>query len=72
MILCFLAASRRGSNAGRRSRFKARKMPIRANIVGPPYVATKISASIAVCHSAAVCSAFGSFVISAVTLRPDL
>jgi hypothetical protein len=35
-------------------------MPIRANIVGPPSVATKIKAFIAVCHSGAVCSAFGS------------
>src|SRR6476659_6160089 len=31
--------------------------PIRANIVGPPDVATRISASIAACHSAASCSA---------------
>jgi hypothetical protein len=37
--------------------------PIRANIVGPPDVATKIRASIAACHSAASCSAFGSFVM---------
>jgi hypothetical protein len=37
--------------------------PIRANIVGPPAVATRISASIAACHSLASCSAFGSFVM---------
>jgi hypothetical protein len=49
-------------------RFKARMMPMRANIVGPPSVATKIRASIAACHSAAVCSAFGSFVSPA---EPD-
>jgi hypothetical protein len=34
--------------------------PMRANIVGPPDVATGINASIAGCHSAASCSAFGS------------
>jgi hypothetical protein len=44
-------------------RFKALMTPMRANIVGPPSVATKISASIAACHSEAVCSAFGSFVM---------
>jgi len=32
-------------------RLSARIMPIRANIVGPPSVATSISASIAACHS---------------------
>ncbi len=37
--------------------------PMRANIVGPPDVATRISASMAACHSAASCSAFGSLVI---------
>jgi hypothetical protein len=37
--------------------------PIRANIVGPPNVATKIKASMAACHSAASCSAFGIFVM---------
>jgi hypothetical protein len=37
--------------------------PILANIVGPPYVATKIKASIAACHSAIECSAFGSLVM---------
>src|SRR5437660_12251731 len=37
--------------------------PIRANIVGPPDVATRIKASIAACHSAAWCSAFGSLVM---------
>jgi hypothetical protein len=30
---------------------------------GPPDVATRISASIAACHSGASCSAFGSFVM---------
>jgi hypothetical protein len=32
--------------------------PMRANIVGPPSVATSIKASMAACHSAAVCSTF--------------
>jgi hypothetical protein len=36
-------------------------IPMRANIVGPPDVATRIKASIAACHSAASCSGFGSF-----------
>jgi hypothetical protein len=36
---------------------------MRANIVGPPDVATRIKASIAACHSGASCSAFGSFVM---------
>src|SRR5258705_13616120 len=36
---------------------------MRANVVGPPDVATRINASIAACHSAAPCSAFGSFVM---------
>jgi len=34
------------------ARFKAWITPILANIVGPPDVATRIGASIAVCHSA--------------------
>jgi hypothetical protein len=34
-------------------------IPIRANIVGAPDVATRIKASIAACHSAASWSAFG-------------
>jgi hypothetical protein len=38
-------------------------MPIRANNVGPPEVATRIKAYIAACHSWASCSAFGSFVM---------
>jgi hypothetical protein len=38
-------------------------MPMRANIVGPPDVATRIKASIAACHSAALCSALGSLVM---------
>jgi hypothetical protein len=37
--------------------------PIRANIVGPPSVTTRIKASIAACHSGASCSALGSFVM---------
>jgi hypothetical protein len=37
--------------------------PIRANIVDPPGVATRIKASIAACHSGAVCSALGSLVM---------
>jgi hypothetical protein len=37
--------------------------PMRANIVGPPVSATKISASIAVCHAKWCCSVSGSFVI---------
>jgi hypothetical protein len=44
-------------------RFNARMIPIRANIVGPPDVATRIKASMAACHSAASCSAFLSFVM---------
>jgi hypothetical protein len=31
--------------------------------VGPPDVATRISASIAACHPGASCSAFGSFMV---------
>jgi hypothetical protein len=38
-------------------------MPIRANIVGPLSVATKIKAFIAACHSQPSCSAFGSLVM---------
>jgi len=37
--------------------------PIRASIVGPSFSATRISASLEACHSAASCSAFGSFVM---------
>jgi hypothetical protein len=37
--------------------------PMRANIIGPPSVATRIKASIADCHSVVMCSAFGSLVI---------
>jgi hypothetical protein len=40
---------------------------MRANIVGPPSVATRIKASIAACHSGAVCSDFGSLVIQVPT-----
>jgi hypothetical protein len=46
-------------------------MPMRANIVGPPDVATRINASIAACHSGVVCSAFASFVIPAGILQRD-
>jgi hypothetical protein len=35
----------------------------RANIVGPPFSATRIGASIAACHSGAECSAFDSLVM---------
>jgi hypothetical protein len=38
-------------------------IPIRASIVGPPDVATRIKACVAACHSDASCSAFGSFVM---------
>jgi hypothetical protein len=38
-------------------------MLILASIVGPPFVATRISASIAACHSGASCSAFDSLVM---------
>ncbi len=38
-------------------------MPMRANSVGPPDVATRINASVAACHSLASCSAFGSCVM---------
>jgi len=38
-------------------------MPIRASIVGPPDVATRIKACIAACHSGASCSALGSLVM---------
>jgi hypothetical protein len=43
-------------------RLSSRLTPVRTNIVGPPNVAARIKASIAACHSAASCSAFGSFV----------
>jgi hypothetical protein len=59
-----LARFRRGIGAGSGLPwFNARMTPIRASIVGPPSVATKIKASIAVCHSAVVCSDFGSLVM---------
>jgi hypothetical protein len=44
-------------------RFNARIIPIRASIVGPPFVATRIKACIAACHSGASCSVFDSFVM---------
>jgi len=37
--------------------------PARGSIVGPPVSATRISASMAACHSGAECSAFDSFVM---------
>src|SRR5258708_4320891 len=43
--------------------------PIRANIVGPPSVATRIRASVAVCDSSASCSALGSFVMYSAASR---
>jgi len=46
-------------------------MPMRANIVGPPDVATRIKAPIAACHSWASCSAFGSFVMYSPVLERD-
>src|SRR5258705_949408 len=42
------------SNSRTWPRFNALMTPMRANIVGPPNVATRIKASIAACHSAAV------------------
>jgi hypothetical protein len=54
---------RSGLNSRTMFRFKARITPILANMVGPPTVATRINASIAVCHSGAVCSAFDSLVM---------
>ncbi len=51
---------RDGSNARSTLRFKALMTPMRANIVGPPDVATRINASIAACYSSASCSDFGS------------
>jgi len=44
-------------------RFNAIMIPMRANVVGPPDVATRIKASIEACHSAASCSAFDSLVM---------
>jgi hypothetical protein len=41
-------------NSRTRCRFNAHMTPIRASIVGPPFSATKISASIADCHGGAV------------------
>jgi hypothetical protein len=39
-------------------RFKALMTPMRANIVGPPSVATRIRASIAACHSGGIVLGF--------------
>jgi hypothetical protein len=52
-----------GLNTRSRWRFKARMIPMRANIVGPPDVATRIKASIAACHSWASCSTLESRVM---------
>jgi hypothetical protein len=41
-------------------RFNARVTPIRANVLGPPDVATRIEASIAACHSS-TCNRLGEF-----------
>jgi len=41
-------------------RLSALTMPMRANMVGPPRVATRPSASMAACHSGTVCSDAGS------------
>ena len=46
-----------------RGGFSALMTPIRANIVGPFFSATRIRHSIAACHSAASCSALGSLVM---------
>ena len=45
-----------GLNVRSTVRFNALMTPMRANIVGPPDVATRIKASIAACHSWASCS----------------
>src|ERR1700722_141090 len=44
-------------------RFSALMTPMRDIMVGPFFSATRIKTSIAVCHSGAVCSAFGSLVM---------
>ena len=54
---------RDGLNSRATCRFKPRMKPMRANIVGPPFSATRIRASMTACHSGAECSAFDSFVI---------
>jgi hypothetical protein len=43
--------------------FKAHMTPIRAKIVDPPHSTNNIKASMAVRHSGAACSAFGSLVM---------
>src|SRR5437667_9215747 len=63
---------REGLNSRTWPRFNARMTPIRANIVGPPDVATRIKASIAACHSAAWCSAFGSDVVAGILQGDEL
>jgi hypothetical protein len=56
---------REGLNVRSTFQFNALMTPIRANIVGPPSVATRIGASIAACHSAVSCSAFGGISLAA-------
>jgi hypothetical protein len=46
---CF--SFRKGSNTRSTCRFRALITPIRANMVGPPRLATSMSASMAACHS---------------------
>jgi hypothetical protein len=63
----FLPAFFRGTagaaGSGGPPAFRARIMPMRGSIVGPPFSATRIRASIAASHFGASCSAFGSFVM---------
>jgi hypothetical protein len=59
----FFRAAGGAAGSGGPSAFRARIMPMRGSIVGPPFVATRIKACIAACHSGASCSAFGSFVM---------
>jgi hypothetical protein len=54
---------RAGSNTRPTFRFNTRMTPMRANIVGPLFPATRIRASIAACHSSALCSALDSLVM---------
>jgi hypothetical protein len=57
-MLYFFAALRRVGIA--LPAFKARMIPIPANIVGPPLSTTSISASTAACRSEVWCTALGS------------
>jgi hypothetical protein len=64
MIRNAFARLLRGAGGDRGScRCSARMTPILASIVGPPDVATRISVWAAACHSGALCSALGSFVM---------